>query len=457
MTFFPGLLRYAGLFLLLWGVSARAEDRLTAVSAADLARQAAAAGPLTLEQAVSLARIHDPWLRGSRYREQAMQAESVAVGALPDPVLSLGVANLPVDSFAFGRESMTQFGISVSQMFPRGQTRALWRRQLRERSTEQPPIRRDRLARVAATVSKLWLEAYRNRETIRLIENDRALFEQLVDLVESGYASAGGNTRQQDLLRAQLELTRLADRLTVLRQQRETALARLSEWLPGMAPQDIRLADHLPVPDSARAFLPVADPSTRLADRLALHPRIAALDRKIAAATTGVELAKQKYRPQWNLHAAYGYRRDDPAGNERSDFFSLGLSFDMPLFRANRQDREVQAARARQAAVNSERTLALRAMRASTLALTVRLERLNQRKALYEGRLLQEIHDQAEAALTAYTHDAGDFAEAVRARIAELNANIDFLHIDIDRRLTMTELNYFLRPPREDSARELTP
>ena len=242
----------------------------------------------------------------------------------------------------------------------------------------------------------------------------------------------------------------------MLQQRQETALAKLSEWLPGMAPQDIRLADHLPVPDSARASLPVADPSTRLAEALATHPRIAALDRKIAAAATGVELAKQKYRPQWSLHAAYGYRRDDPAGNERSDFFSLGLSFDMPLFRANRQDREVQAARATQAAVNSERTLALRAMRASTLALTARLERLNQRKALYEGRLLQEIRDQAAASLTAYTHDAGDFAEAVRARIAELNANIDFLHIDIDRRLTMTELNYFLRPPREDSARELT-
>ena len=416
-----------------------------------------AAGPLTLEQAVALARSQDPWLRGSHYRQQALQDESVAAGTLPDPVLSLGVANLPTDNFNFGREPMTQFRIGVSQMFPRGDTRALRRRQLRERGAEQPLLRRDRLARVAALVSKLWLEAYRNRETIRLIENDRALFEHLVDVVESGYASTGGTARQQDLLRARLELTRLADRLTVLQQRRETALAKLSEWLPGMAPQDIRLADHLPVPDSARTFLPVVDQSTRLAEALATHPRIAALERQIAASATGVELAKQNYQPQWGVHAAYAYRGVDPAGNERSDFFSLGLSFDVPWFTANRQDREVQAARARQAAVNSERTLALRAMRAGILALLARLERLNQRKALYEGRLLREIRDQAEAALTAYTHDAGDFAEAVRARIAELNANIDFLHIDIDRRLTMTELNYFLRPPGEGNAREASP
>ena len=417
----------------------------------------AIAGPLTLEQAVALARSQDPWLRGSHYREQALQDESVAAGTLPDPVLSLGMANLPADNFDFGREPMTQFRIGVSQMFPRGDSRALRRRQLRERGAEQPPLRRDRLSRITALVSKLWLEAYRNRETIRLIENDRALFEHLVDVVESGYASTGGTARQQDLLRAQLELTRLADRLTVLQQRQETALAKLSEWLPGMAPKDIRLADNLPVPDSARAFLLMADQPTRLAEALSTHPRIEALDRKIAAATTGVELAKQNYQPQWGVNAAYAYRGDDPAGAERSDFFSLGLSFDMPLFTANRQDREVQAARAREAAVKSERALALRAMRAGILALMARLERLNQRKALYEGRLLQEIRDQAEAALTAYTHDAGDFAEAVRARIAELNANIDFLHIDIDRLLTMTELNYFLLPPGEGSAREASP
>ena len=63
-----------------------------------------AARPLTLEQAVALARSQAPWLRGSHYREQAMQAESVAAGALPDPVLSLGLANLPADRFSFGRE-----------------------------------------------------------------------------------------------------------------------------------------------------------------------------------------------------------------------------------------------------------------------------------------------------------------------------------------------------------------
>ena len=50
------------------------------------------------------------------------------------------------------------------------------------------------------------------------------------------------------------------------------------------------------------------------------------------------------------------------------------------------------------------------------------LFRLNERQNLYKNDLLPQMHEQAEASLTAYTNDDGDFAEVVRARIAELNA-----------------------------------
>jgi outer membrane protein TolC len=408
------------------------------VSLMGVSALAVAQTQLTLERAVSRAQTTDPWLEGSRYREQAVVAKSVVAGTLPDPMVSLGVANLPTDSFDFGQEPMTQFKVGVSQMFPRGETRELKRRQLREQGEQQPQMRRDRLAKVAVAVSQLWLEAYRNKHAIRLIEKDRELFEHLVDVAESSYTSVVGKTQQQDLVRAQLELTRLDDRLTVLQQRQEMSLAKLTEWLPGIGPEGITLSDTLPVL--------ALNSSEQIAQVLLAHPRIKTFDQKIAATGTGVELAKQKYRPQWGLNASYGYRDDTPLGVERSDFFSLGVSFDVPLFTSNRQDREVQAAQATEAAMRTEKVLALRSMRASFESAQSRLKRLNQRKALYEERLLKEIHDQAEASLTAYTNDAGDFAEVVRARIAELNANIDFLNINIDRLLTITELNYFLAP-----------
>ena len=154
---------------------------------------------LSLEQAVLLAHEHDPWLEKSRYREQAVAAQSVAAGTLPDPIVSLNFANLPTDSFDFAQEPMTQLVVGVSQMLPRGDTRALTRRQLSEQRAQHPLIRSDRLAKITVAVSQLWLESYRSRQAWRLIEKDYTLFEHLVDVAESSYTSTVDKTRQQNL------------------------------------------------------------------------------------------------------------------------------------------------------------------------------------------------------------------------------------------------------------------
>ena len=60
-----------------------------------------------------------------------------------------------------------------------------------------------------------------------------------------------------------------------------------------------------------------------------------------------------------------------------------------------------------------------------------RLLRINERKALYKHKLLPQIIDQAEASLTAYNNDDGDFSEVVRSRIAVLNTEIDELAIEV--------------------------
>ena len=57
---------------------------------------------------------------------------------------------------------------------------------------------------------------------------------------------------------------------------------------------------------------------------------------------------------------------------------------------------------------------------------------------------LKQSANQAEASLTAYTNDDGDFAEVVRARIAELNAKIAALNIAVNKTKSVISLNYLL-------------
>ena len=425
---------------------------------------------LTLSNVVKMAQENDLWLLSNQQSQNSLSSLSVASGSLPDPKVSLGFANLPTDTFDFNQEGMTQFKIGVSQMFPRGDSLNLKRKQLELMANEYPYQRQERKARVVVNVAKLWLDAYKAQESIALIERDRSLFEQLVDVAESSYATTMGKTSQQDIVRAELELTQLDDRLTVLNQQRDIALQRLDEWrnnyfiAQASAADSMNVSEHeigignnlssealtldrkLPDIKLLNAELYTSAKQTqpqKLYEYLVDHPSVMSVEQKIKATNSGIALAKQKYKPEWAVNASYGYRDANPMDEERADLFSVGISFDVPLFTGNKQDKEVQSAVYKTEAIRTQKWLLLRQLMASFETTKAQLLRLDQRRKLYQTQLLPQMHEQAEASLTAYTNVTGDFSEVVRARIAELNANIALLDIEVERQKLRAQLNYF--------------
>jgi outer membrane protein TolC len=417
---------------------------------------------LSLKQAIQLAHKNDPWLRANRYLQDSMESLSIASGTLPDPKISLGIANIGSDSFDFNQEAMTQFKVGVSQVLPRGDSLKIKQQQLSHLAKQYPFMRDDRRAKVTVDVAKLWLDAFKAQQSVELIEKDRALFEQLADVAEAGYSSAVGKTRQQDIVRAQLELTRLDDRLTMLKQQFAMSKGKLSEYL--MMSDDRYESDTNQNSSHAFTLYPyvfsksISDnkliqnnlvlaeesiSSQTLFEYFSLHPMIKALEQKIKASEIAIQLTKQQYKPQWGLNASYGYRDSTPIGLDRSDLFSIGVTFDMPLFTTHKQDKNVQSAISKSSVSKTKKWLLLRKMMASFESNRVMLKSLIKRKKLYKVRLLPQIHDQAEASLTAYTNDNGDFSEVVRSRIAELNASIDYLNIDVEIQKSIFQSNYF--------------
>lgn len=424
--------------------------------------------PLTLDQAVDIAVNNDPWLTGSKYREQAITSISIAASSLPDPIVNIGLANLPTDGFAFDQEPMTQLKAGISQMFPRGDSLDIRSKQLQQHAAEHPLMRADRVARTRVTVSDIWLEIYRAKRSIDLIQQDRALFEQLSDIAKANYASAYGRVRQQDIVRAKLELTRLQDRLTKLRALEERATGKLLEWLIDSKQSSKQFGfdafTTLDLPESLPKLPSISDNIQRLvkernqqvlALELAEHPYILSINQRIQASETGVELAKEKYKPQWGINASYAFRDDTPQGASRADFLSVGVSFDLPIFTANRQDEEVAAAVSQSEAIRTDKLLALREMISGIQSLFAERERLIERKSLYDDELLLQMQEQADASLNAYTNDDGDFAEVVRARIADLNARIDALDINVDLVKTTIRFNYYFNTTAGISAAQL--
>jgi len=416
---------------------------------------------LSMFEAIDLAKVNDPWITGSQFKQAQLDAMAVSVGQLADPQVSLGLSSIGADNFNFNQEPMSQFKVGVSQMFSRGQSRSLKTEQMKLLASEQPLLRTQRLALITLQTGHLWLEAYKAQESIRLIEKDRTLFVQLVDLVEASYSSGFGQTRQHDVIRVQLELTRLEDRLSQLKQSSETSSKQLNGYirrdysvhvgdtfnLNTSLPEIDLLAEELISPK------PLDDTDTVVAILLK-HPAVQSLDRQLMAQDKGVELAQQKYKPAWGINASYGFRDQADNNVNRADLFSIGVTFDLPLFTKNRQDQELKAAISSVAAKETEKTLLLRQLMSAFEEATVKLNRLQQRKGLYSQSLLPQMSQQVEASMTAYTHDDGDFSEVVRSKIAELNAQIDALAIEVEIAKTKFELNYLLAGHTTDMDKE---
>ncbi|WP_417531810.1 TolC family protein [Marinobacter lipolyticus] len=393
---------------------------------------------LELTRAINTAIKNDPWLRQSAQMQAALLDESVAEGALPDPRLTIGAANLPMDTFDTGQEPMTQATIGFTQRIPRGDSRRLARAKKSQMADVQPFRREHRRAQVRETVTHLWLDLWRSQKSIRLIEENRGLFEQLADVAEAGYTSATTGSRQQDIIRASLELTRLEDRLTALTSQRASSRESLGEWI---GPAQAQLAVSAEMPGELLSKLPGGGVHTT-ADALLRHPSIRATDERIDVQAIDVDLARQAYKPEWSVFAQYGYRDRAPNGQDRADLVSVGIGFDLPIFTGNRQDRKLNASAARLEAVKTERVLQVRSLQARARAALARIERLDERIGLYQQTLLPQMEEQASAALTAYNNDDGDFAEAVRARIDQLNADIELVQIQAERARHLASFRY---------------
>jgi hypothetical protein len=96
------------------------------------------AASITMQNAVKIAIQHDPWLAGNQLQERALRAASQGANNLPDPMLSMGLLNLPTNGFVFDQEPMTQIKVGLAQTFPRGDSLAIKQKQLSYQADRHP-------------------------------------------------------------------------------------------------------------------------------------------------------------------------------------------------------------------------------------------------------------------------------------------------------------------------------
>ena len=379
--------------------------------------------PLTITEAEKLALFAEPGQKALQARAKALRARSVTAGELPQPSLRLGLNNYPFESGGFSTEGMTNAALGFHQAFPAGNSRSIASRQLELSADAMSRSAGARGRDVLTKVRAAWLTLYYWDQARGLVDSSRPYFEDLVTVTRSLYSV--GRKSQQDLLRAQLELSRLEDRLIDIERQRAQARSVLSQWIGDDARRPVAATlpnwSHVP-------------PIEKLSTTLVEHPVLTASDAQIAAAEAGVDLANERAKPDWAIDVGYSYREGFlPSGTPRSDFVSDNVTVGLPFFSKRSVDSDLTAALLERSAAKSSRQQTLRELQSELEQQHSLFQDLTRRIELYQTRIIGQSNAHAEASLLAYQSDKGDFAAVMRAYVDDLNTKIDFIRLTVER------------------------
>lgn len=386
----------AGLAALLGGVAAVAP---------------AAEPPLTLEAAVRQGLARAPQLEARAADTTAAREEAARAGRLPDPVLTFGLANLPVTgpgAFSLRSDGMTERSVGVMQAIPSRTARHAERDLAGARIDAAQADRVATEQGVRERIADAWIGVW-------VVEQQRTLLADLHD--EAALAVRitqarlrGGEGSAVDALAAQAELATLDNRLEAAEADLAAAQAGLQRWL-GTAPGALAASEdfsHLPVQ------------AERLVSSIDQQAPLQAWAAREQLAQAALEQARAARRPDWSVSASYGRRAPG-----LSDMVMLEVGVSLPLFTRNRQDRGISARQAQRDAVQADHEDARRAQREAVTRALASWQGWGRQLERYRQTLLPLARDRARTALAGY-RGGGSLQPWLEARRAEIELRLSY-------------------------------
>ncbi|MCG9561314.1 TolC family protein [Vibrio chagasii] len=378
-------------------------------------------------------------------QSQAMRETGIASATLMDPKLKVGFGGLPVDSFQFDEDPMTNISVGLMQQFERGNTLDLQQKKASQQADGLSLQVEARELTVANSMTQLWLELGYQQVAEGVMRENRRLLVELENYVQTNYSI--GKSEAQDLLNAQLQVSKLDEKLQANQQVQRRLISQLSEWLGSdwlgtqavgsQAPdaQSVLNATNQIDWSLLESKLATNIDSTKHYQLLMEHPLVKITDATISSNQTQVELAEQAYTPQFGVEVMYAHRQaNNMAGEPASDLVSAYLTVDIPLFTGNRQDKNLSAAQHQVGAAKSQKDTLLAQMNAQVNALLVDKANLTQRLERYQSSLLPQTSARIRAVERGYQNNTAQFNDVI-------SATTDELALKLEQQRLITDLN----------------
>ncbi len=387
---------------------------------------------LSLEKALSLAVQRSTQLVAHDAASKAARDMGAAVGELPDPVLKLGINNLPIDGadrFNLARDFMTMRSIGVMQEFT-GEDKRKARRHRFEKEGELVSANRSLAANsIRRNTAMAWLDNYYQNRILEVLMRQRD--EAKLQIETSDAAYRGGRGSLNDAFTARTAVVQIEDRIAMAELETGTSKIQLSRWIGDIGTY-------------ALAALPLMDrvvfSENHLDSQLLHHPQIAVMQSQEIVAQADADIAVANKRADWTVEIMFNQR-----GSAYSNMASFNASIPWQWDPKNRQDREVSAKLAMVEQLRAERADALR-NHSTEIRVMLQEWRSNLNRLLkYDGVILPLAKERTSATLAAYRGGvaaASTLSAVLEARRMEVDVQLERLRLEKETARLWAQLNY---------------
>jgi outer membrane protein TolC len=354
----------------------------------------------------------NPALQAAQKAAEAKKASIISARTLPDPVLSFQTMGdfFPPDLQGGDPSSGRTLGVEQEIPFPgklglKGKI-AESEAAAEEWNTEQ--TRRELIADLKAAYFDLAL----TDKSIEILEKDRGLLQSITQVAEARYRVGEGN--QQDVIKAQLEISKLLDRQAVLEQRRVIAEALLNSLL--LRPSEAKVGKTAEV---KKAELPY---SLEELNQMAREnsAKLKTQEKTIDRSQYAVELARKEYYPDFAVGFSY-VDRDD-----MKEMYGIMAKAKLPLYFWRKQRPDLESARLTLTSAQKQResitsTLNYSVRDAQVVATTS--ERLIH---LYGNAIIPQSKIALESAFAAYQTGSVDFLTLLDSLVTLLDYELKY-------------------------------
>lgn len=390
-----------------------------------------ASPPLSLAEALATALDRSQQIAAQDALITSAREQGVSAAQLPDPVLKLGVDNLPVsgeDRFRLTNDFMTMRRIGVMQEVPRAEKRQLRAERFERDAQRARAERRIAVAAVQRNTATAWLDRYYAQAMQELLRRQLEETRLQVQTAETAFGSGRGS--QGDVFAARAALILLEDRLSQTDRQARGASLMLARWV-GTA------AERMPSGPPPWQSTPLE--SALSVEHLKHHPDMQALAAQVETAKTEARLAQANKQADWTVEASYSQR-----GSAYSNMVSFGVSIPLQIDPTSRQDREVSAKLALVNEAQARFDDMLRGHEAEVRSLLNDWRNGKERVARFNEQLIPTAQQRTQAAVTSYRSSKGDLAAALSARRDEIDVRMQALTVEQDTARLWAQLNYLV-------------